>query len=72
MKKFLIVLLCILVIAGIAAFIIVYNTNQTEPSVSLKEYFEKLSNGEYEAMYDYVITYTSKEDFVTRIKNIYV
>ena len=71
MKKFLIVLLCILVIAGIAVGIIVYNTNQTEPSVSLKEYFEKLSNGEYEAMYDYVITDTSKEDFVTRIKNIY-
>ena len=71
MKKFLIVLLCILVIAGIAAFIIVYNTNQTEPSIALKDYFEKLSNGEYEAMYDYVITDTSKEDFVTRIKNIY-
>ena len=71
MKKFLIVLLCILVIAGIAVGIIVYNTNQTEPSRALKEYFEKLSNGEYEAMYDYVITDTSKEDFVTRIKNIY-
>lgn len=71
MKKFLIALLCILVIAVIAAFIIVYNTNQTEPSIALKEYFEKLSKGEYEAMYDYVITDTSKEDFVTRIKNIY-
>ena len=71
MKKFLIVLLCILVIAGIAVGIIVYNTNQTEPSIALKEYFEKLSNGEYEAMYDYVITDTPKEEFVTRIKNIY-
>lgn len=71
MKKFLIVLLCILVIAGIAVGIIVYNTNQTEPSRALKEYFEKLSNGEYEAMYDYVITDTPKEEFVTRIKNIY-
>ena len=37
MKKFLIVLLCILVIAGIAVGIIVYNTNQTEPSIALKE-----------------------------------
>ena len=71
MKKFLIVLLCILIIAGIAIGIIVYRTNQTEPSIALKDYFEKLSNGEYEAMYDYVITDTSKEDFVTRIKNIY-
>lgn len=71
MKKFLIVILCILLIAGITVGIIIYNTNQTEASISLKEYFEKLSNQEYEAMYDYVITDTSKEDFVTRIKNIY-
>ena len=71
MKKLLIVFFCILVVVGIAAFIIIYNTNQTEPSITLKEYFEKLSNGEYEEMYDYVITDTSKEDFITRIKNIY-
>lgn len=71
MKKNLIVILCILLIAGITVGIIIYNTNQTEASISLKEYFEKLSNQEYEAMYDYVITDTSKEDFVTRIKNIY-
>lgn len=71
MKKFLIVILCILVIAGIAIGIIVYKTNQTEPSICLKEYFEKLNNKEYDAMYDYVKTNTSKEDFVTRIKNIY-
>ena len=71
MKKFLIVILCILVIAGIAIGIIVYKTNQTEPSICLKEYFKKLNNKEYDAMYDYVKTNTSKEDFVTRIKNIY-
>ena len=71
MKKFLIVILCILVIAGIAVGVIVYKTNQTEPSLCLKEYFEKLNNKEYDAMYDYVKTNTSKEDFVTRIKNIY-
>lgn len=71
MKKFLIVIFCILVIAGIAIGIIVYKTNQTEPSICLKKYFEKLNNKEYDAMYDYVKTNTSKEDFVTRIKNIY-
>ena len=71
MKKFLIALLCILIIAGIVIGIIVYKANLTEPSIALKDYFEKLSNGEYEAMYDYVITDTSKEDFVNRIKNIY-
>ena len=71
MKKILIVILCILVVAGIAIGIIVYKTNQTEPSLCLKEYFEKLNNKEYDAMYDYVKTNTSKEEFVTRIKNIY-
>ena len=71
MKKFLIVILCILVIAVISIGVIVYKTNQTEPSICLKEYFEKLNNKEYDAMYDYVKTNTSKEDFVTRIKNIY-
>lgn len=71
MKKFLIVILFILVIVAIAIGIIVYKTNQTEPSICLKEYFEKLNNKEYDVMYDYVKTNTSKEDFVTRIKNIY-
>ncbi len=71
MKKILIVILCILVIAVISIGVIVYKTNQTEPSICLKEYFEKLNNKEYDAMYDYVKTNTSKEDFVTRIKNIY-
>ena len=71
MKKFLIVILCILVIAVISIGVIVYKTNQTEPSLCLKEYFEKLNNKEYDEMYDYVKTNTSKEDFVTRIKNIY-
>ena len=71
MKKFLIVILCILIVVGIAIGVIVYKTNQTEPSICLKEYFEKLNNKEYDAMYDYVKTNTSKEDFVTRIKNIY-
>ena len=71
MKKFLIVILCILVIAVISIGVIVYKTNQTEPSLCLKEYFEKLNNKEYDEMYDYVKTNTSKEEFVTRIKNIY-
>lgn len=71
MKKFLIIILCILVVVGIAIGIVIYKTNLTEASICLKEYFEKLNNKEYDAMYDYVITNTSKEDFVTRIKNIY-
>ena len=67
MRKFLIVILSILVIAGIAIGVIVYKTNQTEPSICLKEYFEKLNNKEYDAMYDYVKTNTSKEDLVSKL-----
>ena len=46
-------------------------TNRTEPSLALKEYFDLLNNKEYEKMYDLVITDMSKDDFVSRIKNIY-
>ncbi len=60
----------IIIIALIIMGIFLY-TNRTEPSLALKEYFNLLANKEYEAMYDLVITETSKEDFVTRLKNIY-
>lgn len=71
MKKLLIAIFFILVIASIIIGIIIYKTNQTEASICLKEYFELLNNKQYDEMYDYVETNMSKEDFVTRIKNIY-
>ena len=46
-------------------------TNKTEPSICLKEYMECLNKKDYEEMYNYVITDYSKEDFISRVKNIY-
>lgn len=46
-------------------------SNRTEPAIALKEYFKCLSDKNYEAMYDYIITDMSKEDFCIRVKNIY-
>ncbi len=68
MKKFIIVLLILFVIGAVA--VIIY-MNRTEPSVCLKDYFDKLNNKDYEGMYEYVETSLSKEDFITRVKNIY-
>ena len=68
MKKFIIALAIILVVGVVA--VVIY-MNRTEPSVALKNYFDKLNSKDYEGMYDYVITDTTKEDFVTRVKNIY-
>lgn len=42
--------------------------NRTEPSVCLKEYFDKLNDKDYEGMYEYIETDMLKEDFVTRVK----
>lgn len=68
MKKFIIALAIILVVGVVA--VVIY-MNRTDPSVALKNYFDKLNSKDYEGMYDYVITDTTKEDFVTRVKNIY-
>lgn len=69
MKKKIIIFICIILI--IAAVVLVIYMNRTEPSVCLKEYFNKLNNRDYDGMYNYVITDISKEEFSTRIKNIY-
>ena len=66
--KGIIIFLIILIVIAIGIFIY---TNRTEPSLALKDYFSKLENKDYEGMYDLVITDMSKEDFVTRVKNIY-
>lgn len=69
-KKLRAVILFFIIIIAIAIGIFIY-TNRTEPSLALKEYFSKLENKDYEGMYDLVITDMSKEDFITRVKNIY-
>ena len=68
MKK---VIIAILIILAIGVVSVVIYMNRTEPSVCLKEYFDKLNDKDYEGMYEYVETDMSKENFVTRVKNIY-
>lgn len=68
MKKLIIAILIILVIGAVS--VVIY-MNRTEPSICLKDYFDKLNTKDYEGMYEFVETSLSKEDFVTRIKNIY-
>lgn len=61
-----------LLIMAVAFVLGVYlYSNRTEPAIALKQYFKCLSDKNYEAMYEYIITDMSKEDFCTRIKNIY-
>ncbi len=67
-KKLIIFIIISVLIAGTA--LIVY-INKTEPSMCLKNYFKCLNDKDYEGMYNYVITDLSKEDFITRVKNIY-
>ncbi len=66
--KSIIIFLIIIIVVALGIFLY---TNRTEPSLALKEYFSYLSDKNYEAMYDLVETDMPKEDFVTRIKNIY-
>ena len=64
------VIFFIIAIVIVAVTLIMY-VNRIESSVCLRKYFECLNNKDYEGMYKYVITDTPKEEFITRIKNIY-
>ena len=46
-------------------------SNRTDGAIALKEYFNYLSNREYEKLYDMVDTELSKEEFISRVQNIY-
>ncbi len=68
-KLLIIVPLFILIIGFIVG--VYFYINRTEPSIALKQYFEYLNNKEYDKMYELVISDLSKEEFVSRVKNIY-
>ena len=68
-KKLIMITLLVLVVAFAIDFIVY--SNKTDEAEVLKKYFSLLSNKEYEQMYDLVETSFSKEEFVTRVKNIY-
>lgn len=77
-KVLIIVLVVVVLIAlGTGGFIIYQNQNieNNDPSSVLQEYFSELANKNYDKMYEYLSASSkesiSKEDFITRNKNIY-
>lgn len=65
------IIIPLLILAVGFAIGVYFYSNGTDQALTLKEYYRLLANKEYEAMYELVETDISKEDFVTRIKNIY-
>ena len=73
-KKIIIVIITIifLIIIGIITFLLVKNNEQKQISQLISNYFDFLNKKDYDAMYQKVATMnTSKENFITRNKNIY-
>lgn len=77
MKKIIVLIIVIIVLASLAVVgVNFYNNAQSgDPNIVLKEYFSLIQNGEYEKMYDLITLDSqntiSKDDFVSRNKNIY-
>ena len=66
--KFIFVCIFIMLVFALGAFIY---TNQTDEARIVRKYYSLLKQKKYDEMYELVSTDLSKEDFVTRIKNIY-
>ena len=66
----LIIIPLIILIVGGAIGVYLYS-NTTETAITLKKYFQCISNKDYDGAYQYVTTETTKEEFVSRLKNIY-
>lgn len=76
MKKIIIIFIIIaILIAGSVGAYMYINNNKNTPDDIFKEYISKINEQKYEEMYDYLDDASkqkiSKEDFVTRNKNIY-
>ena len=77
MNKKLIISISILliIIVIILSLLLLISNNKVNPDDSLKEYMQYISEQNYDAMYELIDSgsknNTSKEDFVTRNKNIY-
>lgn len=69
-NKMLIIIPLIILIVGGAIGVYLYS-NTTETAITLKKYFQCISNKDYDGAYQYVTTETTKEEFVSRLKNIY-
>lgn len=67
-----IIAVVVIVIAVVAAVIIIGNKEQEEAKNLLNDYFSLINNKSYDEMYEKTASMnTSKDDFVTRNKNIY-
>ena len=76
-KKVIAIIITILVIVGIIVGIVIWNyyKEANQPEGVLKEYMANLNEQNYEKMYELITNNSkekiSKEDFITRNKNIY-
>ena len=74
-KKIIIGIIAIIVIILIITTTVLMLSNKKRPEDTLKDYFYKLSNKNYEEMYEMLSKNSkesiSKEDFINRNKNIY-
>ena len=69
-KKRSIVLPVIILIVGFAVGAFFY-TNKSDGANVINKYYDFLRNKEYDKMYDLVDTSLSKDEFISRVKNIY-
>ena len=72
-KKILAGVIAVILIIAIIVGVILFQNKQNEENAksTLTDFVELINNKNYEAMYEKVITNMSKEDFITRNKNIY-
>ena len=75
MKKSIIIIVIILIILAIGGIFIYVNNNTEKPENTLQMYISLINEKKYEEMYELISEESknkiSKEDFVTKNKNIY-
>lgn len=73
MKKTIIIAISVVLV--VLAGYLIFNFNQGNPEIVLKDFFAKINEGQYEEMYELLSEESkakiTKEDFVKRNKNIY-
>ncbi len=70
-KKILIPIVILIVVVIATVVVILLNKQKVSPEVILKDYMSHITNKEYEQMYELTTKETSKEEYITRNKNIY-
>ncbi len=70
-KKILIPIIILVFVVIATVVVILLNKQKVSPEVILKDYMAHITNKEYEQMYELTTKETSKEEYITRNKNIY-